>query len=99
MLVNSPGDVHTTGALILVFWVLFVNNATGPQGGLIERVSAVSHALWLCLITAAVALQYRARGRQLVKKRQLSWLDDCSPAATLQQDADEAACTPLRLTR
>lgn len=52
---------YLTGALILTCWVLFVNNATGPQAGFIERVSAGSHALWLCLITAALPLQNRMR--------------------------------------
>jgi Protein of unknown function (DUF998) len=48
-----------TGALILVFWVAFVQNATGPTAGLVERLSAGSHALWSCVLVAALFFQKR----------------------------------------
>ncbi len=46
-----------TGGLILLFWGLFVGYPTGTLSGLVERLSAGSHALWLCLVTAAVLVQ------------------------------------------
>ncbi len=49
-----------TGALILVFWGLFVTNAPTSPGGLMERLSAASHDLWLCVLTAMLFLQRRA---------------------------------------
>ncbi|HEX9056933.1 MAG TPA: DUF998 domain-containing protein [Ktedonobacterales bacterium] len=54
---------YVTGVLILVFWGLFVRNATGPLGGLVERLSAGSHALWLFALTATLVVQHRARSR------------------------------------
>ncbi len=52
-----------TGVLILIFWELFVESATGPLGGLVERLSAGSHALWLFALTATLVVQHRARSR------------------------------------
>ncbi len=55
------------GVLILGFWWLFIQAANGnlagltPLAGLIERLSAGSHALWLCVLTAAVLLQSQKR--------------------------------------
>lgn len=56
-----------TGVLILLFWGLFVQGANGnvagltSLAGLVERLSAGSHALWLCVLTATVVIQYRRR--------------------------------------
>jgi hypothetical membrane protein len=50
-----------TGALILIFWGAFLKYETEPFAGLVERVSAGSHALWLCLLTATVLVQQRMR--------------------------------------
>lgn len=47
-----------TGALILVFWGMFVQGAGGPVAGLSERLSAGSHGLWLCALTAALLLHH-----------------------------------------
>lgn len=58
-----------TGVLIFLFWGMFILGATGtvagltPLAGLIERLSAGSHALWLCVLTAAVLVQHRRRSR------------------------------------
>ena len=52
-----------TGILILVFWEAFILGANGtiaglaPLTGLTERLSAVSHALWLCLLTVTLFLK------------------------------------------
>lgn len=54
-----------TGVLILLFWGMFIQGANGnvagltPLAGLIERLSAGSHALWLCVLTATVLVQAR----------------------------------------
>ena len=50
---------YLTGVLILVFWGVFVTNPTGPLAGLVERLSALSHALWLCAVTAALLVYAR----------------------------------------
>ena len=50
-----------TGVLILLFWGLFIQGATGNVAGLVERLSAGSHALWLCVLTATVLVQARRR--------------------------------------
>jgi hypothetical protein len=56
-----------TGALILIFWEMFIQSANGnvaglaPITGLVERLSAVSHDLWLCALTAALLIQYLRR--------------------------------------
>lgn len=49
-----------TGVLILIFFTLFVLGYS--PGGLIERLSTLSHALWLCLLT--VVLLIREAGRR-----------------------------------
>ena len=54
-----------TGMLILIFWGAFVQGAEGvvaglvPLVGLTERLSAGSHALWMCLLV--VTLFFRRR--------------------------------------
>jgi uncharacterized protein DUF998 len=54
-----------TGVLILLFWGMFIQGANGnvagltPLAGLIERLSAGSHAVWLCVLTATVLVQAR----------------------------------------
>ena len=54
-----------TGMLILIFWGAFVQGASGtiavlvPLVGLSERLSAGSHALWMCLLV--VTLFFRRR--------------------------------------
>ena len=54
-----------TGMLILIFWGAFVQGAEGavaglvPLVGLTERLSAGSHALWICLLV--VTLFFRRR--------------------------------------
>jgi hypothetical protein len=56
-----------TGVLIFLFWGLFILAANGnvagltPLAGLIERLSAGSHALWLCVLTATLWVQHRRR--------------------------------------
>jgi hypothetical membrane protein len=50
-----------TGVLILLFWGLFIQGATGSIAGLVERLSAGSHALWLCVLTATALVQARRR--------------------------------------
>lgn len=56
-----------TGVLIFLFWGLFILAANGnvaaltPLAGLIERLSAGSHALWLCVLTATLLGQHRRR--------------------------------------
>lgn len=48
-----------TGVLILVFFTLFVLGES--PGGLIERLSTLSHALWLCLLTAVFLVRKAGR--------------------------------------
>lgn len=48
-----------TGALILVFWFLFFGYITAPLAGLVERLSAWSHALWICLLVVTLFFQRR----------------------------------------
>ena len=48
-----------TGALILIFWGMFVQNPTGPLAGLVERLSAGSHALWSCVLVAMLFFRKR----------------------------------------
>lgn len=56
-----------TGVLILIFWGGFVQGASGhvagltPIAGLIERLSAGSHDLWICLLLATLFLQKRGQ--------------------------------------
>ncbi len=72
------GEVHrrgwavyswVTGALMLIFWGAFAQGATGhvaaltPIAGLTERVSAGSHALWVCVITTTLLVQYTVQRR------------------------------------
>jgi hypothetical membrane protein len=53
-----------TGVLILIFWGGFIQGANGnvagliPIAGLVERLSAGSHALWLCVLTATLLVQH-----------------------------------------
>lgn len=54
---------YLTGALILIFWGTFVQDATGPRAGLVERLSAGSHDLWICLLTATLLVHYWRRSR------------------------------------
>jgi hypothetical membrane protein len=57
----------STGVLILLFWGMFIQGANGnvagltPLAGLVERLSAGSHALWLCILTATVVVQHWRR--------------------------------------
>lgn len=52
-----------TGILILIFWEAFVLGANGtvaglvPLTGLTERLSAGSHALWVCLLVVTLFLK------------------------------------------
>lgn len=61
-----------TGILILIFWEAFVLGANGtvagliPLTGLAERLSAVSHALWMCLLV--VTLLFRRRRMEVIMK-------------------------------
>lgn len=56
---------YITGALILILWGAFVQGASGnvawlvPITGLTERLSAGSHALWLCAVTVALLVRPR----------------------------------------
>jgi hypothetical protein len=56
---------YLTGMLILVFWGAFVQSASGnvawlaPITGLTERLSAGSHALWICLVVAMLFFKRR----------------------------------------
>lgn len=54
---------YITGALILIFWGAFVNNVIGLPAGLVERLSAGSHALWLCALTATLLVPHWRRSR------------------------------------
>ncbi len=51
---------YLTGLLILIFWAAFVDGASGsftwlaPITGLTERLSAGSHALWICVLVATL---------------------------------------------
>ncbi len=52
-----------TGMLILIFWGVFLDGASGtvaglvPLAGLGERLSAGSHALWMCLLVVTLFLK------------------------------------------
>jgi Protein of unknown function (DUF998) len=52
-----------TGVLILIFWEAFVQSAFGtvaglvPLAGLVERLSAGSHALWMCVLVVTLFLK------------------------------------------
>ena len=54
-----------TGVLILLFWGAFVQGASGnvawlvPVTGLTERLSAGSHALWMCVLVATLFFSRR----------------------------------------
>lgn len=48
-----------TGGLILIFFALFVLGSA--PGGLIERLSTLSHALWLSLLTAVLLIRKAGR--------------------------------------
>jgi hypothetical protein len=48
-----------TGVLILIFWGMFVQYPTGPLAGLVERLSAGSHALWSCVLVATLLFHQR----------------------------------------
>lgn len=56
-----------TGALILIFWGGFIQGANGnvagltPIAGLVERLSAGSHALWLVVLTATLVAQHQSK--------------------------------------
>jgi hypothetical protein len=51
---------YLTGLLILLFWAAFIDGASGnfawlaPVTGLTERISAGSHALWMCVLVATL---------------------------------------------
>jgi hypothetical protein len=48
-----------TGMLILIFWELFVQGVSGTVAGLTERLSAGSHALWICVLVVSLFLRRR----------------------------------------
>lgn len=56
-----------TGVLILIFWGGFAQGASGnvalltPVAGLVERLSAGSHALWSCLLVGTLLLRKRSQ--------------------------------------
>lgn len=56
-----------TGIVILIFWGAFLDGASGnitglaPLAGLTERLSALSHDLWLCVLTMGLVIQHRSR--------------------------------------
>ena len=56
---------YISGALIMIFWGAFEQGASGnvawlvPITGLTERLSAGSHALWLCAVTVALLVRPR----------------------------------------
>ena len=58
-----------TGILIIISWAMFIQGTDGhiagltPIAGLIERLSAGGHALWLCLLTLTLMVQHRIRSR------------------------------------
>lgn len=57
-----------TGVLILVFFALFLNTfGSGLPAGLFERVSALAHALWSCLLVAALLFK-RRRGKDTIQE-------------------------------
>jgi hypothetical protein len=50
-----------TGAQILVYWGVFVLGVDGPASGVMERLSAGSHALWLCLLVMTLFFEKRSQ--------------------------------------
>lgn len=50
-----------TGVLMLVLWEAFVGSATGPVAGLVERLSAGSHDLWMCLLLVTLFFYRRSQ--------------------------------------
>lgn len=51
------------GVLMLILWETFVQYPTSPVAGLVERLSAGSHDLWMCLLL--VTLFFHRRGQHL----------------------------------
>lgn len=52
-----------TGVLMLVLWEAFVQNPTSPDAGLVERLSAGSHDLWMCALLVMLVFQRRSQRR------------------------------------
>ncbi|HEU5198679.1 MAG TPA: DUF998 domain-containing protein [Ktedonobacterales bacterium] len=48
------------GVLMLVLWMAFIQYPTSPASGLVERLSAGSHDLWMCLLLVALFFQRRS---------------------------------------
>jgi polyferredoxin len=48
-----------TGVLMLVLWEVFVQYPTSPVAGLVERLSAGSHDLWMCAALVMLFFQHR----------------------------------------
>ena len=55
-----------TCVFIYVFWFAFVTGSAGSTAGFVERLSTGSHALWSCLLVAALFV-YRRRGEKSMK--------------------------------
>jgi hypothetical protein len=53
-----------TGVQILIYWWVFVQGADGSVAGVMERLSAGSHALWYCLLVATLIFQIRSQRLQ-----------------------------------
>ncbi len=48
-----------SGVLMLILWEVFVQYPTSPVAGLVERLSAGSHDLWMCLLLVTLLFQHR----------------------------------------
>jgi Protein of unknown function (DUF998) len=48
-----------SGALMLIFWAIFVQYPTSPGAGLVERLSAGSHDLWMCALLVTLFVRRR----------------------------------------
>lgn len=50
-----------TGVLMLIFWGAFVRYPTESVAGLVERLSAGSHDLWMCVLLVMLIFQRRSQ--------------------------------------
>ena len=49
------------GVLMLIFWGAFIYSPLGPVAGLVERLSAGSHDLWMCALLVMLWFQRRSQ--------------------------------------
>jgi hypothetical protein len=48
----------------VLFFVVFIPYPTSPVAGLVERLSAGSHALWMCLVVVMLLFRWRQAAAQ-----------------------------------